>query len=60
MVGGILPGKYTLIAVEDGWGFAWMKEGVLEKYLARGQELTIGEWMNRPVVLPEALESQAK
>jgi hypothetical protein len=60
MVGGILPGKYTLIAVEDGWGFAWMKEGVLEKYLARGQELTIGEWMNRSVVLPEALEAQAK
>ncbi len=60
MVGGILPGKYTLIAVEDGWGFAWMKEGVLEKYLAHGQELTIGEWMSRTVVLPEALEAQAK
>jgi hypothetical protein len=60
MVGGILPGKYTLIAVEDGWGFAWMKEGVLEKYLARGQELTVGEWMERTVVLPEALEAQAK
>jgi hypothetical protein len=60
MVGGILPGNYTLIAVEDGWGFAWMKEGVLEKYLARGQELTIGEWMERTVVLPEALEAEAK
>ncbi len=60
MVGGILPGKYTLIAVEDGWGFAWMKEGVLEKYLAKGQELTIGEWMERTVVLPEALEAQAR
>ena len=60
MVGGILPGKYTLIAVEDGWGFSWMKEGVLEKYLAHGQELTIGEWMERTVVLPEALEAQER
>jgi hypothetical protein len=56
----ILPGKYTLIAVEDAWGTAWLKQGVLEKYLAHGQELTIGELMTAPVVLPEALEVQKK
>jgi hypothetical protein len=56
----ILPGKYTLIAVEDAWGTSWLNEGVLEKYLARGQELTIGELMTAPVVLPEALEAQKK
>ncbi len=60
MVGGILPGTYTLIAVEDGWGFAWMKEGVLEKYLAKGQQVNIGVMMNNKVVLPEALEAQPK
>jgi uncharacterized surface anchored protein len=60
MVGGILPGKYTLIAVEDAWGFAWMKEGVLEKYLAKGQELTIGLMMNGTVTLPEAVDVQAR
>jgi hypothetical protein len=60
MVGGILPGKYTLIAVEDAWGFAWMKPGVLEKYLAHGQELTIGELMNGKVTLPDPVEAQAR
>jgi 5-hydroxyisourate hydrolase-like protein (transthyretin family) len=60
MVGGILPGKYTLIAVEDAWGTPWMKEGVLEKYLEHGQELTIGVLMNGTVTLPEALEAQTK
>jgi hypothetical protein len=59
-VGGILPGKYTLIAVEDAWGFAWMKPGVLEKYLAHGQELTIGELMNGTVTLPDPVEAQAR
>ncbi len=59
-VGGILPGSYTLIAVEDAWGFAWMKEGVLEKYLAHGENLTIGEMMNGTVVLPEAVEVQER
>ena len=60
MVGGILPGKYTLIAVEDAWGFAWMKPGVLEKYLAHGQELTIGELMNGRVTLPDPVEAQVR
>jgi len=59
-VGGIFPGKYTLIAVEDAWGFAWMKPGVLEKYLAHGQELTIGELMNGTVMLPDPVEAQAR
>jgi len=56
----ILPGKYTLIAVEDAWGTAWLKQGVLEKYLAHGQDLTIGELMTAPVTLPEPLEAQKK
>jgi 5-hydroxyisourate hydrolase-like protein (transthyretin family) len=56
----ILPGKYTLFAVEDAWGTTWLKEGVLEKYLAHGQELTIGELMNGTVTLPDALEAQAR
>jgi carboxypeptidase family protein len=54
----ILPGTYTLIAVEDGWGFAWLKEGVLEKYLAKGQQVIVGVMMNNKVVLPEPLEAQ--
>jgi len=60
MVGGILPGRYTLIAVEDAWGFAWMKAGVLEKYLSRGQELMIGELMNGRVTLPDPVEAQER
>ena len=56
----ILPGTYTLIAVEDGWGFAWLKDGVLEKYLAKGQQVIVGVMMNNKVVLPEALEAQGR
>jgi Carboxypeptidase regulatory-like domain len=56
----ILPGTYTLIAVEDGWGFAWLKEGILEKYLAKGQQVNVGVMMNNKVVLPEPLEAQSK
>ncbi|HUE42161.1 MAG TPA: carboxypeptidase-like regulatory domain-containing protein [Candidatus Sulfotelmatobacter sp.] len=54
----ILPGKYTLIAVENAWGTPWLKE--VEKYLPHGQELTIGELMNAPVTLPEPVEAQTR
>jgi hypothetical protein len=59
-VGGILPGSYTLIAVEDAWDFPWMQKGALERYLQHGQSLTIGELMNGTVHLPDAVEVQPR
>jgi hypothetical protein len=38
---GILPGKYTLVAVENGWELEWFKPGVIQKYLAGGQEVHV-------------------
>ena len=31
------PGKYTVVAIEDGWELEWLTPGVLEKYLAGGE-----------------------
>ena len=59
-VGGILPGSYTLIAVEDAWDFPWMQKGALERYLQHGQNITIGELMNGTVHLPDAVEVQPR
>ena len=59
-LGGILPGSYTLIAVEDAWDFPWMQKGALERYLQHGQNLTIGELMNGAVHLPDPVEVQPR
>jgi hypothetical protein len=59
-LGGVLPGSYTLIAVEDAWDSPWMQAGALERYVQHGQNLTIGELMNGKVVLPDAVEVQAR
>lgn len=38
---GILPGKYTLVAIENAWELEWFKPGVIQKYLAGGKEVRV-------------------
>jgi hypothetical protein len=54
----VIPGSYTIVAVEDAWGFPWLQPGVLERYVLHGQNLTIGELMKGSVHLPDPLEVQ--
>jgi len=55
---GVIPGTYTLIAVEDAWGFQWLQPDVLNRYLQHGQNLTIGDLMTSTVHLPDPVEVQ--
>jgi protocatechuate 3,4-dioxygenase beta subunit len=55
---GVIPGSYTIVAVEDAWDFAWLQPGVLARYVQHGQELTIGEMMRGSVHLPDPVEVQ--
>ena len=57
---GVAPGTYTIVAVEDAWGFEWLKTGVLARYAQHGQQVIIGDNMRGTVHLPEAVEVQAK
>lgn len=59
-MGGVIPGTYTLVAVEDAWDFEWMKPGVLARYMSHGQTVTIGELMRGSVRLPDAEEVQPR
>jgi len=55
---GVIPGSYTIVAVEDAWGFEWQQPGVLARYVQHGQNLTIGERMRGTVHLPDPVEVQ--
>jgi hypothetical protein len=57
---GVIPGNYTLIAVEDAWGFQWLQPDALNRYLQHGQNLTIGELMTNSVHLPDPVEVQPR
>lgn len=37
----VVPGKYVLLAIENGWGLHWMNPEELKPYRAKGQILTI-------------------
>lgn len=55
---GVIPGSYSIVAVEDAWGFEWQQPGVLARYVQHGQNLTIGERMQGTVHLPDPVEVQ--
>jgi protocatechuate 3,4-dioxygenase beta subunit len=56
----VIPGSYTIIAVEDAWGFAWLQPSVLARYLRNGQNLTIDQLMKGSVYLPEPVQVQPR
>ena len=55
---GVIPGSYTIVAVEDAWGFDWQQPGILTRYIQHGQNLVIGERMQGTVHLPDPVEVQ--
>jgi hypothetical protein len=38
---GILPGKYIVVAIENGWDLEWLSPSLLNKYLPGGETLRI-------------------
>jgi Carboxypeptidase regulatory-like domain len=40
-LGGILPGRYTVVAIENGWELDWLTPAVLQKYLLGGEAVQV-------------------
>jgi 5-hydroxyisourate hydrolase-like protein (transthyretin family) len=55
----VVPGRYSLIAIEDGWNLEWAREGALGKYLARGMQVEVRPDTNK-IDLAESIEVQAR
>jgi len=56
----VIPGSYTIIAIENGWDLDWAAPGVLAGYLKNGQTLEVGDHSQTPMHLADAVEVQAK
>jgi hypothetical protein len=57
---GVIPGSYTVVAIEDAWGFDWSKPALLAHYAEHGQALTISELMQGAFHLVDPLEVQPR
>ncbi len=40
-IGFVAPGRYTLLAIENGWDMEWANPTVLAKFMAQGESLTV-------------------
>jgi actin-related protein len=56
----VIPGSYTVVAIEDGWALEWSRPVVLARYAPHGQKLTIRAGTQEPVQLPEPVEVQTR
>jgi hypothetical protein len=56
----VVPGSYTIIAIENGWDLDWSEPAVLAQYLRHGQRLEVGDRSPTPTHLADAVEVQAK
>jgi hypothetical protein len=54
----VVPGSYTLVAIQDGWTLEWARPEVIAPYLARGVQMqTTGQ---KTLELPTAVEVQPR
>jgi Carboxypeptidase regulatory-like domain len=57
---GVIPGMYTIIAIENGWDLDWSQSGVIAAYLKRGRTIEVGHQDARTTNLTDAIEVQPK
>jgi len=55
----VIPGSYTVLAIQNGWDLDWSQPAGLAVYAKHGQAIEVGS-QSRPLNLPEAVEVQPK
>jgi hypothetical protein len=56
----VVPGSYTLIAIDDGWDLDWAKPAVLAPYLKHGQAIKVEDQTRSSLHVSDAVEVQKK
>jgi hypothetical protein len=56
----VVPGQYTVVAIQDGWELDWAQPEVLGRYLPRGVAVTITETSGKLIRLSEPVPVQAR
>jgi protocatechuate 3,4-dioxygenase beta subunit len=56
----VIPGTYTVIAIQDGWDLDWSKPALIARYAAHGQRLVVSEASHSAIQLPDPVRIQPK
>ncbi|HKU24320.1 MAG TPA: carboxypeptidase-like regulatory domain-containing protein [Candidatus Sulfotelmatobacter sp.] len=52
----VVPGDYTLVAIENGWDLDWSKPEVIAVYAKHGRAVQVGETPGKPLQLESPIE----
>ena len=56
----VIPGEYTVVAIEDGWGLDWSQPGVILRYMAKGRRVVVSANEREAIHLSEPVEVQSR
>jgi protocatechuate 3,4-dioxygenase beta subunit len=56
----IIPGTYTIVAIENGWDLDWSRPGVIAHYAKQGETITVTNQTQSTMHLPDAVEVQPR
>ena len=59
-LGTVIPGDYTIVAIENGWDLNWSQPGVIAHYVEHGKKITVPAGAQEPVHLSEPVEVQPR
>ena len=56
----VIPGTYTVIAIQDGWDLDWSKPSLIARYAAHGRRLVVSETSHSAIQLPDPVRIEPK
>jgi len=56
----VIPGSYTIVAIENGWDLDWSRPGVIAQYARHGQAVTVTEHTQSSMHLSDPVEVQPR
>jgi hypothetical protein len=56
----VIPGLYTIVAIENGWDLDWSRPGVIEHYAKQGQTITVSGQTQTTMHLTDQIEVQSR
>jgi hypothetical protein len=56
----VIPGTYTIVAIENGWDLDWSRPGVIAHYAQHGQPVTVPDHTQKSMHLPDFVEVQPR
>ena len=56
----VAPGRYTVVAIENGWDLDWSRPEVIRRYLPGGTAVTVTEGTGKEMHLSDAVTVQSR